>query len=163
MKEENIIEELKRKVEEGGQVTREEALALSRVEDKKALYEAAGAIRDRFAGRYFDTCSIVNARSGRCSENCKWCAQSAVFKTHVQEYELIDEESCMELAQLNAKYGVNKFSFVTSGRSLSNKNIDKLCEYAVKIKQEMKINLCASMGLLTREQLKRLKEALIGI
>ena len=47
MKEENIIEELKRKVEEGGQVTREEALALSRVEDKKALYEAAGAIRDR--------------------------------------------------------------------------------------------------------------------
>ena len=48
MKEENIIEELKRKVEEGGQVTREEALALSRVEDKKALYEAAGAIRDRF-------------------------------------------------------------------------------------------------------------------
>ena len=65
MKEENIIEELKRKVEEGGQVTREEALALSRVEDKKALYEAAGAIRDRFAGRYFDTCSIVNARSFR--------------------------------------------------------------------------------------------------
>ena len=159
MKEENIIEELKQKIEAGGQITREEALALSRVENKKALYEAAGAIRDRFAGRYFDTCSIVNARSGRCSENCKWCAQSAVFKTHVQEYELIDEESCMELARLNAKYGVNKFSFVTSGRSLSNKNIDKLCEYAVKIKQEMKINLCASMGLLTREQLKRLKEA----
>ena len=65
----------------------------------------------------------------------------------------------MELARLNAKYGVNKFSFVTSGRSLSDKNIDKLCEYAVKIKQEMKINLCASMGLLTREQLKRLKDA----
>ena len=159
MREKNIIEELKRKVEEGGQVTREEALALSRVEDKKALYEAAGMIRDRFAGRYFDTCSIVNARSGRCSENCKWCAQSAVFKTHVQEYEIIDEESCMELALLNAKYGVNKFSFVTSGRSLSDKNINKLCEYAVKIKREMKINLCASMGLLTKEQLKRLKEA----
>ena len=82
-----------------------------------------------------------------------------MFKTHVQEYELIDEESCVELARLNAKYGVNKFSFVTSGRSLSDKNINKLCEYAVKIKQEMKINLCASMGLLTREQLKRLKDA----
>lgn len=53
MKEENIIEELKRKVEEGGQVTREEALALSRVEDKKALYEAAGAIRDRFCRAVF--------------------------------------------------------------------------------------------------------------
>ena len=78
MKEENIIEELKRKVEEGGQVTREEALALSRVEDKKALYEAAGAIRDRFAGRYFDTCSIVNARSGRCSETCVQNARAGV-------------------------------------------------------------------------------------
>lgn len=74
------------------------------------------------------------------------CAQSAVFKTHVQEYELIDEESCMELARLNAKYGVNKFSFVTSGRSLSDKNIDKLCEYAVKIKQEMKITFALPWG-----------------
>lgn len=99
----------------------------------------------------------MNARSGRCSENCKWCAQSAIFKTHVQEYELIDEKSCMELARLNAKYGVNKFSFVTSGRSLSDRNIDRLCDYAVKIKKEMKINLCASMGLLTKEQLRRLK------
>ena len=53
MKEENIIEELKQKIEAGGQITREEALALSRVENKKALYEAAGAIRDRFVGRYF--------------------------------------------------------------------------------------------------------------
>lgn len=92
-----LIEELKRKVFEGGQITRDEAMALANVADKQALYGAAGEIRDRFAGRYFDTCSIVNARSGRCSENCKWCAQSAVFKTHVQEYELIDEDSCVEL------------------------------------------------------------------
>ena len=82
-----------------------------------------------------------------------------MFKTHVQEYELIDEKSCLELARLNAKYKVNKFSFVTSGRSLSDKNIDRLCEYAVKIKGEMEINLCASMGLLSKEQLRRLKEA----
>lgn len=155
----SLVEELKQKVLGGGQVTREEALALTEVADKPALYEAAGEIRDRKAGRYFDTCSIVNARSGRCSENCKWCAQSAVFKTHVQEYELIDEESCVELARLNAKYRVNKFSFVTSGRALSDKNIDRLCDYARRIKGEMNLNLCASMGLLTKEQLGRLKEA----
>lgn len=154
-----LIEELKRKVFEGGQITREEAMALANVADKQALYGAAGEIRDRFAGRYFDTCSIVNARSGRCSENCKWCAQSTVFKTHVQEYELIDEDSCVELARLNAKYKVNKFSFVTSGRSLSDKNIDRLCGYARRIKGEMEINLCASMGLLNKEQLRKLKEA----
>ncbi len=159
MREGEIIEDLKRKVYEGGQVTREEAIALSQVGDKELLYKVAGEIRDHFAGRYFDTCSIVNARSGRCSENCKWCAQSAIFKTHVQEYELIDEESCIKLARLNAEYGVDKFSFVTSGRALSDKNIDKLCEYAVKIKKQMPIKLCASMGLLTKEQLKKLNEA----
>ena len=150
---------MKQKVFEGGQITREEALALVAAGDKAALYAAAGEIRDRFAGRYFDTCSIVNARSGRCSANCKWCAQSAVFKTHVQEYELIDEESCVELARLNAKYKVNKFSFVTSGRALSDKNIDRLRGYAERIKREMNINLCASMGLLSKEQLRRLKES----
>lgn len=154
-----MIEKLKKKVFEGGQITREEALALTFVANKKALYEAAGEIRDRFVGKYFDTCSIVNARSGRCSENCKWCAQSAVFKTHVEEYELIDEKSCIDLARLNAAYGVNKFSFVTSGRSLSDRNIDQLCASAVKIKQQMPIHLCASMGLLNKEQLHKLNEA----
>lgn len=154
-----IVDELKQKVSVGGQVTREEALALCRVGDKPALYRAAGEIRDRFAGKYFDTCSIVNARSGRCSENCKWCAQSAVFKTDVEEYELIDEENCLKLARLNAKYGVNKFSFVTSGKALSDRNIDRICAYAAKIRDEMDIRLCASMGLLKKEQLKRLKEA----
>ena len=132
----NVVEVLKKKVFEGGEVTREEALALAAVTDKAVLYEAAGEIRDRFAGRYFDTCSIVNARSGRCSENCKWCSQSVVFKTHVREYELIDEGSCLELARLNARYGIDKFSFVTSGRSLSDKNIDRLCDYARKIRAE---------------------------
>ena len=62
-----VVEVLKKKVFEGGEVTREEALALAAVTDKAALYEAAGEIRDRFAGRYFDTCSIVNARSDRKS------------------------------------------------------------------------------------------------
>jgi len=156
---ESVVEKLKNKVFEGEAVTREEALALAAVPDKQALYKAAGEIRDRFMGRYFDTCSIVNARSGRCSENCKWCAQSAVFRTHVREYELIDEESCMNLARLNAKYGVDKFSFVTSGRSLSDKNIDRLCDYARKIRAELGIKLCASMGLLGKDQLRRLKEA----
>lgn len=154
-----LIEKLKEKVLNGGKISREEALLLTNVTEKQALYVAAGEIRDKMAGRLFDTCSIVNARSGRCSENCKWCAQSAVFKTNVDEYELIDEKTCIELAHLNAEYNVNKFSFVTSGRTLSDRNIEKLCSYAVKIKKETKINLCASMGLLEREQLNKLMKA----
>lgn len=154
-----MIEELKKKVLTGGQICREEAISLSKHPDEQALYKAAGEIRDHFMGKIFDTCSIVNARSGRCSENCKWCAQSAVFKTNIEEYELIDEKICLDLARLNAGYGVDKFSFVTSGRALSDSNVDRLCAVAVTIKQQCSIHLCASMGLLKKPQLQKLMDA----
>lgn len=153
------VDILKEKILNGGKISREEALLLARHEDKQALYTAAGEIRDKLMGRKFDTCSIVNARSGRCSENCKWCAQSALFKTEIEEYDLIDEENCLQLARLNAEYGVDKFSFVTSGRALSDANIDVLCGYAGKIRQESGLHLCASMGLLKKEQLRKLMKA----
>ncbi len=136
-----------------------ESCGLEQGSGQRALYQAAGEIRDRKCGRHFDTCSIVNARSGRCSENCHWCAQSAVFKTHVEEYELIDEQTCVDLALKNAEYGVSKFSFVTSGRALSDRHIDTICEYARRIHARAPIHLCASMGLLKKEQLQLLKEA----
>lgn len=154
-----MITQLKEKVLAGGKIGFEEAHCLSQAEPKEALYRAAGEIRDGKCGRHFDTCSIINARSGRCSENCRWCAQSALFKTQVEEYELIDETTCVESALKNAEYGVGKFSFVTSGKALSDKNIDKICEYARRICRETSLALCASMGLLTRAQLLRLKEA----
>lgn len=127
-----MITQLKEKVLNGGQITREEAILLSNAVDKQALYRAAGEIRDKRVGRRFDTCSIINARSGRCSENCKWCAQSALFKTNIEEYELVDEKTCLDLARSNADYGVDKFSFVTSGRALSDKNIDRICTLPLK-------------------------------
>lgn len=154
-----LVKELKEKVLNGGQICREEALLLTIHPRKQELYTAAGEIRDHLAGKRFDTCSIVNARSGRCSENCRWCAQSAVFKTSVQEYDLIDEKTCLELARKNAEYGVDKFSFVTSGRSLSDQNIDRLCDYARKIHQDTPLHLCASMGLLQKPQLQKLMDA----
>ena len=154
-----MIDILKEKVLKGGQISREEALTLTREQNKQALYEAAGEIRDKMAGRKFDTCSIINARSGRCSENCKWCAQSAVFKTNIEEYELVSEETCLEMARLNDEYGVDKFSFVTSGRALSDRNIDRLCEYARMIGKKSDLHLCASMGLLTQARLQKLMDA----
>lgn len=90
------INELKEKVIRGESVSFEEAVLLSNTEDKPSLYKAAGEIRDQKCGKHFDTCSIVNARSGRCSENCKWCSQSVLFKTHVEEYDLIDEKTCLD-------------------------------------------------------------------
>ncbi|MEG1948819.1 MAG: biotin synthase BioB [Odoribacter sp.] len=153
------IQVLKEKVLSGEELSYDEIRFLSNVPEKQELYDAAGEIREKCVGRKFDTCSIVNARSGRCSENCKWCAQSAVFKTNIEEYELVDEQTCLELARQNDEYGVNKFSFVTSGRALSDRNIARICGYARKIRENSELHLCASMGLLNKSQLQTLMEA----
>ncbi len=154
-----MIEEIKNKVISGGAVSPEEIRKLATTPDTQALYVAAGDIRRRMAGDLFDTCSIVNARSGRCSEDCKWCAQSVFFKTSVKEYDMVGEEDCMRQAARNADFGIDKFSFVTSGRSLPERHIDRICSYARKIREKYPIRLCASMGLLNREQLRKLKAA----
>lgn len=154
-----MIQEIVEKIKRGVEISKKEAINLADTSNKSELHRAAGSLREYFMGNYFDTCSIVNARSGRCSENCKWCAQSTIFKTKVQEYDLIAKEDCMKLARLNKQYGVNRFSFVTSGRALSNRSIDEICNYALSIKEEMDIHLCASMGLLNKEQLARLKSS----
>ena len=119
-----MITQLKEKVLNGGQITREEAILLSNAVDKQALYRAAGEIRDKRVGRRFDTCSIINARSGRCSENCKWCAQSALFKTNIEEYELVDEKTCLDLARSNADYGVDKFSFAAAFSAIIHSSVE---------------------------------------
>ena len=159
-----MIEQLKQKVLEGGRLTREEALALVTDPDKEALYRAGGEVRDRRMGRHFDTCSIVNARSGRCSEDCKWCAQSVLFRTGVHEYDVIGQADCLALARENVRHGIDKFSFVTSGRALPDRYVDILCGYAREIgkmgeREGRSLHLCASMGLLTLAQLRRLREA----
>ncbi|MCG8578431.1 MAG: biotin synthase BioB [Bacteroidales bacterium] len=153
-----MIQEIKKRILNGGAVKLDEALKLVSLDNKEDLYVAANEIRQHFMGDKMDTCSILNARSGRCSEDCKWCAQSAFHKTKVDEYELVDMKVAEEQAMENASQGVNKFSLVTSGRALSNRNLKELCGVYKKIGQQSNISLCASMGLLKREQLEKLVE-----
>ncbi|MDE5800853.1 MAG: biotin synthase BioB [Paramuribaculum sp.] len=152
---------LKEKILAGGQIEASEALALARLDTagQKKLREAAAEITAHFHSRKFDTCSIVNARSGRCSENCKWCAQSAHYSTGVKEYELVDHDTCIDLALYNRSQGVGRFSFVTSGRRLGGKAFSTLLDYYRELNDRHSIYLCASMGLLDEEQLRQLREA----
>ncbi|MGL5683455.1 MAG: biotin synthase BioB [Marinifilaceae bacterium] len=152
------LSEVKQQIVSGYALNKSELYNLLNTVSLDELCTLSGEIRDNLMGSYFDTCSIVNARSGRCSEDCKWCAQSVHYKTDAQDYELISEEKCLEMAGVNAKYGVNKFSFVTSGKALTNGHIDTLCGYARTIKNKYPIRLCASMGLLNKEQLQKLKD-----
>jgi biotin synthase len=151
------LKELKDKVIAGHRITKEDALILADSKNKEVLYEVANDIREKLMGDVFDLCSIINAKSGKCSENCKWCAQSSHFKTQVNTYDLVDKKTAVDLAHQNAEYGVNRYSFVTSGKAVSNKDLDTLCEYIEEVDKSEDIKVCASMGLLDEARLKKLQ------
>ena len=155
----SLILELEQRVVNGGRVTYEEALLLTEALDKEALYAAADRIRTHFHGDRVDLCSIVNARSGRCSENCKWCSQSKFHRTDIEVYDLIPHDDAVRQALQNEKAGVRKFSLVTSGRTISNNNLDQLCKIYDTLREESGLELCASMGLLDREKMQKLYDA----
>lgn len=140
---------------------------LKRDEDLSWLLEAelselqAGAflLQKHFRGNHIDLCTIVNGRSGRCSENCKYCAQSAYHHTGVEEYPLMSKEELFRHAKANQEGGANRFSIVTSGRALSGKEFETVLEAYTEMNDTLSIHLCASHGILTEEQLQKLYEA----
>lgn len=153
------LNEIKEKVISGVPVSREEALWIFRYPDLDALCDAADSISRHFLGNVVDSCSIVNARSGLCGEDCKWCAQAARHKTGCKVYNFLDEEEVMNAARHNEKEGISRFSLVTSGKAVVDSDLDKFCEIYRRLVSETDLYLCASMGLLSKQQLLKLKEA----
>ena len=120
------------------------------------LQEGALRLQDHFCGKHIDFCTIINGRSGRCGENCKYCAQAACHHTDIDEYDFLPKEEIIRNAKANQDAGANRFAIVTSGRALAGKDFDRAIDTYKEMKQELTIDLCASHGLLTREQLHRL-------
>lgn len=156
------IAEIKERILAGGSITKEEALELLNTSNKEMLYAAADEVREKFIGRKLDMCSITNAKSGKCEEDCKWCSQSRHFQTKVEEYDLVDKKLALDMAKLNASKGVDRYSLVTSGRATDDETLDQLLEVYTSIKNETGIGTCASMGLLTKPQLEKLKGVGVG-
>ncbi|MEA5134534.1 MAG: biotin synthase BioB [Candidatus Fimivivens sp.] len=154
----SIINELKDQVIAGGKISKQQAISLYH-EELSQLCSAANHIRQHFCGNIFDICTIINAKSGRCSENCKYCAQSAHYKTECHEYPLLSQQEIVDGANYNAKQGVLRYSLVTSGRNLSDTEVDAVCKAVVQIKSMVPIQVCGSFGLLTEPQYRRLFEA----
>lgn len=142
----------------GDNITRAEALSLAKA-PLEELCAAADEIRQAFCGSGFDICTIINGKSGRCSENCKFCAQSSAYNTGIEEYPLLDDETVIKAAKHNAERGILRFSIVTSGKRLSDADVDRVCRIVRGIKAECSISVCVSLGLLNEEQFGRLREA----
>ena len=155
----NFSHKLKLRVINGYEVTKEDALLLAN-EDLESLCSAANQLRIHFCGNAFDICAIINGKSGRCSEDCKYCAQSSYYNTQSAEYPLMEKEAIQTDAKRNAQSGILRYSVVTSGRSLSDQELDNVCKsYGSIVEEKINISLCASHGLLTFEQFVKLKDA----
>ncbi len=154
-----LIETLKRRILDGGQITKAEALQLAAEADLNSLCDAADEIRRHFCGDHMDTCSIVNARSGLCGEDCKWCSQSKQFATGVEEYAIVDTDKMLDLAHRYDELGVKRYSLVTSGRRVSRRDAEKFCNDYRLLREQTGLKLCASMGLVDKETLQMLKDA----
>ena len=153
------LEEITGRLISGGHITREEAEALARIADTDALCEAADAVTRALQPERIDSCSIVNARSGRCGENCKWCAQSAHFDTGCGHYSSLPYERVLECARHNEREGIARFSLVTSGRAVEGKDIDGFCSQIRRLNSDTGLYLCASMGLIGAEEMQKLADA----
>ena len=152
------IENLKNEVITGRGVSREYALFFIDA-NLDELCRAANEIRMRFCGNKFEICSIINAKSGRCSEDCKYCAQSAHYKVEIEQYPLLDSERILSAAKKDESEGVQRFSPVTSGRKLTDAELESLSESLNKIKSQTNLKICASCGLLSSDDLRKLKES----
>jgi biotin synthase len=155
-----MYEQITEEIINGRRLTREDDVSFLLDGDLTELKQCADRIRKELCGNRVNLCTIINGRSGGCSENCKFCAQSAHHNTSTQRYSFLDVAEIVSECRKNEKNGVHKFSIVTAGRSLSPDDFD----LAVKAYQTMheecqEISLCASHGFLTEEQLRELKES----
>lgn len=153
----NIID-LKNKIIDGYTITKEEALSLCDA-PLETLCKSADELREHFCKDAFDICTIVNGKCGKCSENCKFCAQSAFYTTHTDSYPLLDKEELLKHAIYNDERGVLRYSIVTSGRALNDAEVDQVCEATREIYKRTNLSVCVSAGLLNEAQYRRLKEA----
>ncbi len=121
------------------------------------LFEAADHLRQYLHGNGFDLCSIINAKSGKCSEDCRFCAQSSHYEADIENYDFVDTEEALLQAKDNEQVGIGRFSLVTAGRELEIEELEEFGEIYNKLKERTKLKLCASMGMLSREKAELLK------
>ncbi|HPL62509.1 MAG TPA: biotin synthase BioB [Syntrophales bacterium] len=146
-------------------ITVRDAIKISEMPDDEILLLVSCADRIRRAVKKDRVvlCSIINAKSGRCPENCSFCAQSAHHRTGIENYPLIDPEEMVAAAERMHRSGATRFSFVVSGYAPSGRDMEKICRAAREIRRKTSLTVCASLGVLTRDMANDLKKAGVGV
>ncbi len=160
----NTIRQLGESIRRGHLIDRVDAMKLINISSDDSdtlhvLFEEANLIRKTFVGHKADLCTIKNVKSGKCSEDCKFCAQSSHFTTEIESYNMLSYEEILDSAKEVEAFGGHRFSLVSSGRGPTNLEMPVLCDIYSRLKKDTNLLLCASHGLLTYEQACLLKES----
>ena len=156
------IDSLADRIIAGGLLTQDEALEIARTaaNDLPDLFAAANRVKLHFVGNQVHLCSIINAKSGRCGENCAFCAQSAHHVTEAPVFPLVAEHAITSAARDAAHKGSGCFGIVTSGTSLGpGEELDRICVALRSIRSEGAIEPSCSLGIIDQETALRLKAA----
>lgn len=156
------IHRLRSKALDGEGVTEAEARRLAEA-PLEPLVTAADEVREQNMGDGVDTCSIINAKSGGCAEDCGFCAQSKHFDTDVDEYGYLEPDRIVEAAKRAEADGSNRFGIVVAERGINKERrpeeFEKVLESIRRIRDETDIEPDASLGLITPEEAQELREA----
>jgi biotin synthase len=152
-----VIEKCIELIKNGRNIDFELAYELAVKTSSAELFEAADHMRRYLHGDSFDLCSIINAKSGKCSEDCRFCAQSSHYDVDIETYDIIGSDEALLQAVDNDRHNIGRFSLVTAGRSVS---LEELRQYGIiyrQLRDRTGMLFCASMGMLTREKAELLK------
>jgi biotin synthase len=139
-----------------------EALELGRLTEPteiEALVERAWALRQENFGDSTDMCSLVNAKSGGCAEDCGFCAQSRYADADTVMHAMMEPEQILEHAKAAEAAGAHRFCMVTQGQGLSKRDFQKILEGAELVAEKTNLKRCASIGHMSAERAKSLKDA----
>jgi biotin synthase len=143
-------------------ISREEALALGEITDRpgiEALIERAWSARRERFGDSTDMCSLVNAKSGGCAEDCGFCAQSRFAEAETPMHAMMEPEQILEHARAAEAAGAHRFCMVTQGQGLSKRDFEKILAGARLVAEQTNLKRCASIGHMSPARAKALREA----
>lgn len=153
------IQKIGDKVLEGGSVSMKEILPLLEAKgpDVMDLVAVANRVRVEFNGNEIDLCSLLNAKSGKCSEDCAFCAQSAHYQTDAPTYPLMNADQMVKEAREAQKRRTGRFCLISSGRQLNDKEFEVILSGLNRIRKETTLDLDCSLGTLSEERAEALK------
>ena len=153
------IQKIGEKVLSGRSTTMKEIVPLLEAKGPEImeLASVANRVRVKFAGNCIDLCSLLNAKSGRCPEDCAFCAQSAHYKTEAPTYPLMAVNEMVREAREAQEKRTERFCLISSGRQLNDKEFETVLEALSEIRNETELALDCSLGSLTQERAEALR------